>query len=147
MCLAVSLWLLALTAGLPRPALVPVGPAFYPRIVLAVTATLSALLVASDWRARRRRREAAREAPPRANLRLVWLTFALFGGYVALLPVLGYRIATALFVGVLQLALEPAESRPWLRIALVALGTAVLTHLAFEGYLSVLLPRSRWLGF
>ena len=31
-CLAGSLWLLALTRGLPQPALVPVGPGFYPRM-------------------------------------------------------------------------------------------------------------------
>lgn len=147
-CLGASLWLLAESAGLPRPALVPVGPAFYPRVVLGVTAGLAALLVAGDWLARRRRPapRATATPPPPANLRLVWTTFALFGAYVALLPVLGYRIATALFVAALQAALELPGRRPWLRIALVAVGTALVSHLVFERYLSVLLPRSRWLG-
>lgn len=144
MCLGVSLWLLALSASLPRPALVPIGPGFYPRAVLALTAALAALLVASDWLARRRARPPAPEAA--GNVRLVWITFALFGAYVVLLPLLGYRVSTALFVAALQAALEPAGRRPWLRIGLVAVVTAVLTHLAFEKYLSVLLPRGRWLG-
>jgi hypothetical protein len=144
-CLGVSLWLLALSASLPRPALVPIGPGFYPRVVLGVTAALAALLVGSDWLAQRRRPPApGRQAP--GNVRLVWTTFALFGAYVVLLPLLGYRVATAAFVAALQVALEAGRRRPWLRIGLVAVATAALTHLVFEGYLSVLLPRSRWLG-
>jgi hypothetical protein len=58
-CLAGSLFLLALTRGLPQPALVPIGPGFYPRIVLVATALLSALLIASDLLSRRRRQRAA----------------------------------------------------------------------------------------
>ena len=150
-CLAGSLWLLALTRGLPQPALVPVGPGFYPRIVLTVTAVLSAVLVAVDLLARRRARggAGARAAPagtPR-NARLVAVTFAVFAGYVVLIPLIGFRPSTALFVLALQVALEPAPRRHWLRIVLVAGITAWLTHLVFEGHLSVLLPRGRWTGF
>jgi hypothetical protein len=147
-CLAGSLWLLALSARLPTPALVPVGPGFYPRVVLALTAVLAALLVLADLRARRRARAPAAAPPaPRANRRLVGWTFGVFALYVVLLPALGYRIATAIFVALLQAGLEPGGRRPWGRIALVAVGTALLTHLAFERYLLVLLPRSRWLDF
>jgi hypothetical protein len=144
-CLAGSLWLLALTAGLPRPALVPIGPGFYPRIVLAVTAALSAALLIADVRGRRRR-DAPPAAPSPPNRRLVWLTFAIFSAYVFALPILGYRIATFCFVAALSVALEPAGRRRFVRTLLVAAVTAALTHLVFEGYLSVLLPRSRWLG-
>jgi putative tricarboxylic transport membrane protein len=150
-CLAGSLWLLALTRGLPQPALVPVGPAFYPRIVLVVTAVLAAILLGNDVLSRRRRPPPARagtranETAPR-NYRLVALTFAIFAAYVLLLPVLGYRVATFLFVLVLQLVLQPAGTRHWVRVLVVALGTAVVTHFVFESYLSVLLPRGRWTG-
>jgi len=146
-CLAGSLWLLALTRGLPQPALVPIGPGFYPRIVLTITAVLSAVLIGTDVLARRRGAH-ARPAPgaPR-NYRLVAITFAIFTVYVLLMPPLGYRLATFLFVVALQVALEPAGERHWIRIIAVAAVTAVVTHLVFETYLSVLLPRSRWLGF
>lgn len=151
-CLAGSLGLLALTRGLPQPALVPIGPGFYPRIVLGITAALSAVLVVTDLVGRRRARAggtATAEAPLPLirNPRLVGTTFAIFAGYVALMPLIGFRLATGLFVLALQAALEPEPRRHWLRIVLVGVFTAWLTHLAFEGYLSVLLPRGRWTGF
>lgn len=149
-CLAGSLGLLALTRGLPHPALVPVGPGFYPRIVLGVTAALSAVLVLADLFERRRAKAGGTaEAPPPLirNPRLVGATFAVFAGYVMLMPMVGFRLATGLFVLALQAVLEPEPGRHWLRIVLVAVFTAWLTHLAFEGYLSVLLPRGRWTGF
>jgi len=141
-CLGGSLWFLALTRGLPHPALVPIGPAFYPRILLTITALLSAALVVSDVL---RRRGEARRAPVRYGLVLV--TFAIFGVYLALLPPLGYRVATFLFVGGLQAALERPRGARWWRVLAVALVTTVATYYAFEGYLSVLLPRGRLTGF
>lgn len=151
-CLAGSLWLLALTRGLPQPALVPIGPGFYPRIVLGITAAFSAVLVVTDLLARRRaraRRTATAEAPAALirNPRLVGATFGIFTAYVALMPLLGFRLATGLFVLALQAVLELEPRRHWLRIALVAVFATWLTHLAFEGYLSVLLPRGRWTEF
>jgi len=141
-CLGGSLWFLALTRGLPHPALVPIGPAFYPRILLTITALLSIALVVSDLR---RRRAAARRASVRYGL--VLMTFAVFAVYVALLPVLGYRVATFLFVGSLQAALERPRGTRWWRVLIIALATTVVTYYAFEGYLSVLLPRGRLTGF
>jgi hypothetical protein len=150
-CLAGSLWLLALTRGLPQPALVPIGPSFYPRIVLSMTAILSAVLVVADLLARRRARHDGEGRPAatgaRRNVGLVAATFALFAGYVTLLPLLGFRVSTVLFVLVIQAVLDEEPRRHWLRILLVSVCTAGLTHLAFEGYLSVLLPRGRWTGF
>jgi hypothetical protein len=34
-----------------------------------------------------------------------------------------------------------------MRVAVIALATAVATYFVFERYLSVLLPRGRWTGF
>jgi hypothetical protein len=140
-CLGGSLWFLALTRGLPQPALVPIGPGFYPRILLGVTVVLSAALVVSDLLNRRR----AAAAP--ARYRLVILAFAIFAGYVALLPVLGYRVATFLFVGALQATLEPPRGARWWLVLAVALLTTLVTYYVFERYLSVLLPRGRLTGF
>jgi hypothetical protein len=145
--LAGSLWLLALTRGLPQPALVPIGPGFYPRIVLGVTALLSATLIVSDWVARRRRPAGRPTAAAPRSYGLVALVFALFTAYVILMPLLGFRVATFLFVGSLQGALERPTGRRWLLLLVIAAATALLTHLVFETYLSVLLPRGRWTGF
>jgi hypothetical protein len=142
-CLAGSVTLLVMSRGLPQPALVPIGPAFYPRILLGITAVLAAALVVADLR----RAERPAPAGP-VSYRLVLLTFLLFVVYVFVLPLLGYRVATFLFVAALQATLEPPRTaRGWLLVLASALVTTALTYFVFERYLSVLLPRGRLTGF
>jgi putative tricarboxylic transport membrane protein len=143
-CLAGSLFLLWASRDIPQPALVPIGPAFYPRIVLGVTAALSAAVVAGDlWR-----RRAAPAAPARIRYRLVLLTFLIFTLYVFVLPQLGYRLSTLLFVGTLQATLDPPRgARHWAVVAAVAVISTLATYYVFERYLNVLLPRGRLTAF
>jgi putative tricarboxylic transport membrane protein len=143
-CLAGSLFLLWASRDIPQPALVPIGPAFYPRIVLSVTAVLSAAVLAVDfWR-----RQTAATAPARVNYRLVLLTFLIFTVYVFVLPQLGYRLSTLLFVGTLQATLDPPRSaRDWAIIGAVAAISMLATYYVFERYLNVLLPRGRLTAF
>ncbi len=151
-CLAISIALLWLTRGLPPAVVVPLGPAFYPRVILGLTGALSLLLIVSDVLAVRRAAAAGMPPPARApaerpNYRLVLATFVLFGIYIALLPELGFRIATFLFVGALQVTLEwPRSWKQWLLVLIVAVATTLVCQLVFEDYLSVLLPRGRWSG-
>ena len=151
-CLAASLGLLAATIGLPGPSLlVPVGPAFYPRIVLGITAALSLALIISDMVSRRRGAPVAeaQAAPrPRPNYGLVLATFLIFILYVAALPYLGFRLSTVAFVAGLQSTLDPPRGvKKWLIVAVTAVATTFITYIMFESYLSVLLPRGRWTGF
>jgi len=141
---AVSLVLFALTLGLERNPLVPIGPGFYPRLVLGLTALLGSALLVADllgWRA-------APQRAPGLNYRLVALTFGAFAVYVLLLPLLGFRVATFLFVlGATFLLEPPRRAGLWARgFALAALST-VATYYVFEQYLAVLLPRGAWTGF
>lgn len=141
--LAASLLLFWATLGLRDNPLVPIGPGFYPRIVLGITAVFSLWLVLADlW---------AKKTPPakqRLNYGLVALLFAVFGVYVGALPYLGFRIATFVYVGVTNALLEPPRGvQSWARVLLVAALTAFLTHLIFERYLLVLLPRGTWTSF
>ena len=79
---------------------------------------------------------------------LVVIAFAIVGAYVVLLPLVGFRVATVLFVGALQAALgRPQTARQWGVLAAIALGTATLSYFVFERYLLVLLPRGAWTGF
>lgn len=144
--LATSVTLFALTLSLEDNPLVPIGPGFYPRLVLGVTAALALALLASDVALQRRRPPAP--LPGRVNYRSVVLLFAVFGLYVALLPPLGFRVATFLFTAAAQSVLDPPrDARRWLVLLVVALGTTALTYFVFERYLSVLLPRGRWTGW
>jgi len=141
--LAASLVLFGLTLELRANPLVPIGPGFYPRIVLGVTALLAVLLVVADW-------YAAKKAGPRvpADYAAVVLQFAVFGIYVAALPWLGFRIATFAYVAVTNALMDPPRgARQWARVAAIALASALATYYVFEHYLSVLLPRGRWTDF
>ena len=146
--LAISLVLLVKSFQLPSLPIVPVGPGFYPAIVLSFMAAASALLVLQDLLKRRVPAAADAGEAPRRNYRLVVIAFAIVGAYVALLPLLGFRLATVLFVGALQAALgRPQTARQWAVLAAIALGTAAVSYFVFERYLLVLLPRGAWTGF
>jgi putative tricarboxylic transport membrane protein len=146
--LAISLVLLVQSFQLPSLPIVPVGPGFYPAIVLSFMAAASALLVVQDVMKQRAPAGASIGDAPRRNYRLVVIAFAIVGGYVALLPLLGFRLATVLFVGTLQAALDrPKSARDWAVLAAIALGTAAVSYFIFERYLLVLLPRGAWTGF
>jgi hypothetical protein len=141
--LAASLVLFGLTLELKPSPLVPIGPGFYPRMVLGFTAVLAAAVVAFDFF---RKRDP--EALGAANYAAVALHFAVFGVYVAALPWLGFRVATFAYVAATNALLDfPKTIRGWMRVAVIALATAVATYFVFERYLSVLLPRGRWTGF
>ena len=146
---ATSLFLFRATLGLQRHPMVPVGPEFYPQLVLGATGFLALLLVVSDVVAHRRAPLVATSSMIRANYRLVVVAFAIFAIYVIALPYLGFRVATLVFLVAMSLALEPprgARTR-WIVVFVVALVATVVIYLAFEGYLQVLLPRGRWTGF
>jgi hypothetical protein len=141
--LAASLFLFALTLNLKPSALVPIGPGFYPRIVLGLTAVLAAALVAFDL--------FRKKTPVRlekANYRAVVLHFAVFAVYVVALPWLGFRIGTFAYLAAANALLDPPKNaRGWLRVVALALVATVIIYYAFEYYLSVLMPRGRWTDF
>lgn len=151
-CLALSIVMLVLTRGLPQSSFVPVGPDFYPRIVLVIMVVLCVMLIASDlWRQQSKIAAAAVGAEPAAqkrNYRLVGMTFAVFAGYVVLLPLVGYRLATFLFMLALQAVIDPPRGvRRWVVVMVSALASSAVTYIVFDHYLSVLLPRGHWTGW
>lgn len=145
---AASLALFWLTLGLQGNPLVPIGPGFYPRLVLGLTAGLGFWLAATDLWARRRMRPAPAPAAAKLNYGLVAAAFGVFFAYTLALPTLGFRIATFAFVAALNALLDPPR-RPaqWARVVLLALGATLGAWLVFEHYLTVLLPRGRWTDF
>lgn len=149
--LAASLFLFWATLGLEKHPLVPVGPDFYPRLVLGVTAAMAALLIAIDVIARQRLRRApagAATATEPRNYGLVAIAFAVFGAYALSLPWLGFRVATFVFLVAMQAVLErPRGARRWMGVVILAIVATAATYYVFNSYLHVLLPRGRWTGF
>jgi hypothetical protein len=146
-----ALWWM--TLGLKANPLVPIGPGFYPRIVIGVTALFAVLVVVGDALARRGGAAAgtaavAERADAAPNYVLVLASFAVFGAYVLALPGLGFRVATFLYVtAAAALLARPLGPRRWLAILVLALLAMAVTYVVFERYLLVLLPRGRWTGF
>ena len=141
--LAASLVLFALTLDLKPNPLVPIGPGFYPRIVLGFTALLAAMLVVLGVLQKKKG-----AAPQSADYAAVVLHFAVFGVYVVALPWLGFRIATFAYVAAANAFMAPPRNaRQWGRAVVLGLATALATYYVFEHYLSVLLPRGRWTDF
>jgi putative tricarboxylic transport membrane protein len=148
--LAVSLLLLPPALSLPKLPIVPVGPGFYPTIVLVFMALTSALLLLQDIRAQRHPAAAAADAAPAVPRAygLVAAAFAAIAVYIALLPLIGFRLATVLFVAGFQIILErPRTLQGWLQMAAIALATSAVTYVVFNNYLLVLLPRGVWTGW
>jgi len=146
--LAASLVFFALTLDLKDSPMVPIGPGFYPRIVLGLTAVLSLGLVIADIVARRKSGPAPAAAGTEFNYALVAASFGVFALYAVALPWLGFRIATFLFVGGSNALLDPPRgAKGWVRVVILALATTVVSWLVFERWLSVLLPRGRWTDF
>lgn len=130
-------------AGLvSAPPFVPIGPAFYPRVVLILLAGLALWLIAEDLlQGRVRARKAAKPAGHAPNYGKVLLGFIIFLAYVAGLSLIGYPAATFLFVLGLSWTIGPRNVRELPKLVAIAAGTVLATYLIFEKYLYVFLPQ------
>jgi hypothetical protein len=129
------------TGRIASPPFIPIGPGFYPRIVLLVLGLLGLALVVEALLATPPVRVAPLTPTAPSRRWLVALCFALFGAYTAALPWLGYRLSTALFVAATQWSLGPRSFRAVPGSLAVGVATALSTYAVFQLYLHVLLPR------
>jgi putative tricarboxylic transport membrane protein len=124
-----------------------IGAQAVPKSLAVCLAILSALLIAQDlWRGRRTAGavgvEADEASGPYAHLRA--LGMLLIGvGYLALVATIGYVPAVALLVVATALYLGESWS---VRLAVVALGLALLYYVIFVRLLGIPLPPGIWPG-
>ena len=113
------------------------GPStrFMPLWVAGVSALLAVLLIVE---AARRSSDAPVDWPDRLGIRRVALTFAAIVGFIAIVPWLGFVLATAVFVLVM---LVGVERRPVLPALLTAAITTLLIQAVFIWWLSISLPK------
>jgi putative tricarboxylic transport membrane protein len=130
-------------AGLvSAPPFVPIGPAFYPRVILILLAGLALWLISEDLlRKPPSVKKAAKPTGTVPNYRKVLVGFFVFLGYVAGLSLIGYLTATFIFVLGMSWIIGPRNVRQLPKLAAIAVGTALATYLIFEKYLYVFLPR------
>jgi hypothetical protein len=142
--LAASLLLFGLTLGLKDNPLVPIGPGYYPRIVLGITAIFAFSVFVIDL-LDKTKQTGKRE---KLNYGMVVSMFAVFGLYCGALPFLGFRISTLLYIAATNALLDfPKNPKGWARVVAVSIITTVVVYYVFERYLTVLLPRGRWTDF
>lgn len=130
--------------AVPANPLVPIGPTFYPKILLGVTAFLAAALLISDVHARRAAVPAGARRRP-GPYRQAVITFAVSLTYAILMPGIGFIAATIVYVGGMAWGLGTPTLRRLPGALALGLITAVATFLIFERYLNVFLPRAVWL--
>ena len=141
--LAFGGWLYSNLGKIPANPLVPIGPAYYPRILLILIVLLSLVLVIQEAISRHRR-----ESKGRGSLRgqveryqPTLTCFIVFTLYVVFLPVLGFLVSSVLFVTILQWLLGPLRLRRLPVSLLTGVAVSLISYVAFEIYLRVLLPR------
>ena len=131
-------------AGLvSAPPFVPIGPAFYPRVILILLAGLALWLIAEDLLRRRapsRRKQQSRRAPRRITGES-FSRFSSFWGMWSASASSAILTATFLFVLGLSWAIGPRNIREMPKLVAIAVGTALVTYLVFEKYLYVFLPQ------
>ena len=136
--LAITLLYGVLTAGLPERSLPNTpGPAFFPWLITAALTILCGALLARGLRGTR---EPERAAPSPVTLR-GRLALAAFLIYLALLPVLGFLIASVPFFAALMF-LYGEHRRA--HIALTATLVPTLVFVVFRYAFQMPLPRGLW---
>jgi putative tricarboxylic transport membrane protein len=130
-------------AGLvPVPPFIPIGPSFYPRVILVFLAGLAVWLIVEDlFKKRISAREGKKPVSSPPNYRRVLWGFLLFLGYVACLDLIGFVSSTFLFILGMSWAIGPRNLGEVPKLLAVAAGTALVCYLLFEKYLYVFLPR------
>lgn len=110
------------------------GAGVFPLLAAGLLVSGAAVLVVGHCRGR-----GAMAAPGRVvSIRLV-IVVAMIGGYVALLPALGFIAATGLF---LLATLAYLWRRPLWQVLLVTAASLVIVQLVFAEVFQVVLPRS-----
>lgn len=133
--LALAAWYGVLTAGLPERTIPNTpGPSFFPWIIAGSLAVLSVAMLVQGVRTARRGDTLVAGGRP---ARLAVAGLAWFAVYLAVLPTLGFPLASVpFFAGLMWLY---GERRPLL-IAVGSLALPVLLYLLFRDMFQILLP-------
>ena len=114
----------------------PVGSAGLPRLWLVLLLALGGGLLLSSFR------NGALSEKPAPQTRRLLISLVLFGGYLAVLPFVGYLLSSLIYMPALIWYLG---YRRWLVIAALTIGWLVFSELVFQQLLHVDLPRGYWL--
>lgn len=146
--LALAVWLFWEAGDLPASRWEPLGAGTFPRLVLGALGLLAATAFVRELRLWRREGGAVRVAlgPALMRYRLVVAVLGSFLIYVALLPQLGFSLASLVFLLATQLLLGPKTPRAIAVMVIVALVFSFGLNWLFAEAFNVFLPRGRIVG-
>ncbi len=107
------------------------SPSFFPRVATAIIGFLSLVLMFNNFILKQQTR--IHDFGPKALNIILFLI-----GYLAGVHILGYLIATGLFLFALMIYLSKEK---WWRYILIIIGFLIVNHLFFEKVLNLILPR------
>ena len=146
--LALAAWLFWEAGDLPASRWEPLGAGTFPRLVLGALALLAATALVREFRLWR-----LEKGPVRLDLwstlvryRLVAAVLGFFLVYVAVLPQLGFSLASFVFLLATQLVLGPKTRRALTVMVVVALVFSFGLNWLFAEAFNVFLPRGRIVG-
>ena len=145
-----SILLLFNTMGISTPPIVPLGPAFYPRILLALLLIMGMILFIFDISKQKpsgERKEDKKKALKDEGWlikykKIIW-GFVVFGLYILLIPIIGFYSTTAIVLVILQGLLGYKELKQLSLFFVISIVTTVCIYLIFEKYLMVVFPKGR----
>ena len=136
--IALGIAILIMSNDIRDFAAVGVGAKFFPRIAAVGFMILGTLLVYQN-RAMLSVRSHSETTMKGASFSPV-LTLAILILYLALIPILGYIIASTLYIFGQILILNRGNKQHYLRYAVISIISAVLTYLLFVKVFSVMIP-------
>ena len=137
--IALGIAILIMSNGIRDFAAVGVGAKFFPRIAAVGFMILGSLLVYQNRTMLLRRSPSETATAKEASLSPV-LTLAILVLYLALIPIVGYIIASTLYIFGQILILNRGNKHHYLRYAIIAIISATTTYLLFVKVFNVMIP-------
>lgn len=132
--------------ALPSSMWEPLGSGSFPRLILGVLMLINLGIMAQEWR----RYRAATSASSGLVRRWLWGhrlalgVLALFALYIVGVPLLGFRLASLVFLMLAQLALGVRRPRSLAIAAVIALAFSFGIDWLFRDIFIISLPRGPW---
>jgi hypothetical protein len=124
------------TTKFPTTRITAIGPEYWPQIILIGMVVLAALLIVKIFRQRQELEQADQAILP--NRHNFWITIAAVLLYTRILPILGFPVASLLFIAVMLWVLKV---RQWKWLSFYSLGFTLGLIMLFPKLMSVPLPR------
>lgn len=136
MLLAIAYFFLA--QSLPPSKVMKVGPAFVPKLVSGLTFLIALILTVTS--VQKLKNPLAAAAPDQNEYGRVFLTICVFGAYVMCFEVLGFPLATFLYLLVQMPVMAPREKINLPLFLGIAAVTSGGVYYIFKFWLNVMLP-------